>query len=297
MDKLTIGYFGDGPWSHQSFDRIMDDPDLDIRFVCPRFDVRDPILVEKAQRANIDVIFEKNVNAADSLLRIENYDCDLLVSMSFNQIFRQVIIEMPRKGLINCHAGKLPFYRGRNILNWVLINDESDFGITVHYVDEGIDTGDIILQRTFPITDQDDYGTLLDTAYVECAHILYDAIKQIQLGSQNITKQSSIHEVGMYCGRRQEGDELFSWDQPSRDVFNFVRAIADPGPSASCRLDGQEVKIKKVEMINASPAYKGIPGQVVGKDHRGLIVKTRDTVLRVVNAETPRKIRVGDRFE
>ena len=66
---------------------------------------------------------------------------------------------------------KLPFYKGRNILNWVLINDEKEFGITVHYVDEGIDTGDIILQETFPIIDSDDYSTLLDKAYEECPRL------------------------------------------------------------------------------------------------------------------------------
>ena len=70
------------------------------------------------------------------------------------QCTRHKNTNMPPLKTINCHAGKLPFYRGRNILNWVLINDEREFGITVHYVDEGIDTGDIILQRVFPITDK-----------------------------------------------------------------------------------------------------------------------------------------------
>jgi methionyl-tRNA formyltransferase len=97
--------------------------------------------------------------------------------MSFNQIFREEIMNMPPLKTINCHAGQLPFYRGRNILNWALINDEKCFGITVHYVDSGIDTGDIILQRTYPINDADNYKSLLEVAYTECANILYDAIK------------------------------------------------------------------------------------------------------------------------
>ena len=80
--------------------------------------------------------------------------------MSFNQIFKREMIDLPKYGTINCHAGKLPFYRGRNILNWALINDEKEFGITVHYMDEGIDTGDIIVQRTYPIGEEDDYGIL-----------------------------------------------------------------------------------------------------------------------------------------
>ena len=71
---------------------------------------------------------------------------------------------------------KIALLQGRNILNWVLINDESEFGITVHYVDEGIDTGDIIKQSTFQITDADDYSTLLEKAYSGCAELLSKAV-------------------------------------------------------------------------------------------------------------------------
>ena len=96
--------------------------------------------------------------------------------MSFNQIFKRQIIDLTRYKIINCHAGQLPFYRGRNILNWALINDESEFCITVHCVDEGIDTGDIILQDLHPIQDIDNYAMLLNRAYIECANILYKAV-------------------------------------------------------------------------------------------------------------------------
>ena len=68
---------------------------------------------------------------------------------------------MPALGTINCHAGKLPFYRGRNVLNWAIINGESEFGITVHFIDDGIDTGDIIKQKTYPISLNDDYKSIL----------------------------------------------------------------------------------------------------------------------------------------
>ena len=84
--------------------------------------------------------------------------------MSFNQIFKQSIISLPELGIISCHAGKLLLYRGRNVLNWVLINDEKEFGITVHYIDEGIDTGDIIIQKSFQIKDTDTYKSLLEKA-------------------------------------------------------------------------------------------------------------------------------------
>ena len=116
--------------------------------------------------------------------------------MSFNQIFKTEIINLPKLKTINCHAGKLPFYRGRNILNWALINDEKEFGITVHYIDEGIDTGDIVLQRTYPISDEDNYSTLLQVSYVECANILYDAIVMFKKENVDGIKQKDIHPIG-----------------------------------------------------------------------------------------------------
>ena len=89
--------------------------------------------------------------------------------MSFNQIFDKELINIPPLGTINCHASKLPFYIGRINLNWILINDEKEFGITLHY----LDTGDIILQKTYSISDHDNYKTLLGLSFKECPVVLY----------------------------------------------------------------------------------------------------------------------------
>ena len=166
---MKIGYFADGPWAHKAFDKIISDDSIEILFVMVRYDKQDPVLIELANKNNIPVELCENINSKNFVDKARLYQADLFVSMSFNQIFRKEMINLPRYGTINCHAGKLPFYRGRNILNWALINDEKEFGITVHYLDEGIDTGDIILQKVYPITDEDDYGTLLVRAYDGCA--------------------------------------------------------------------------------------------------------------------------------
>ena len=215
--KLKIGYFADGPWSHNAFEKIVHDDRFDIRFIVPRTDTLDVTLFNFSKKYNIDYFKLKNVNSITSINKISDYDCDVLVSMSFNQIFRKEIINLTRIGIINCHAGKLPFYRGRNILNWVLINDEKEFGITVHFVDEGIDTGDIILQETFPITDKDNYRTLLDISYSSCANILYKSLVQVFEGKSKRIVQKSIHPVGFYCGMRGEGDEIIDWNNTSRE--------------------------------------------------------------------------------
>ncbi len=293
---IKIGYFGDGPWAHEAFQRIIADKTIEIGFVTVRYDSQDPVLVSLAKDAGVPVEIHQNINSDEYLDRIKSYDVDLFVSMSFNQIFKTRTINYPKLKTINCHAGKLPFYRGRNILNWALINDEREFGITVHYVDEGIDTGDIILQRTYAITDEDDYSTLLSRAYTGCADVLYDAIKLIQADKVEPVKQISIDPIGMYCGMRSQGDEAINWNLSSREIFNFVRAICKPGPMAVTALKGNEMKINRVREIGGAKPYINIPGQVLGKTEDGFYVKTKDTFVEVIEYEYEGKIKVGDRL-
>lgn len=293
---LRIGYFADGVWGHEAFRLMAADPALGIAFVCLRWDSEDRVLRGLAEARGIPCLKEQNINDAACLERLSAFGCDLFVSMSFNQIFRAGAIHLPPRKTINCHAGKLPFYRGRNILNWALINDEKEFGITVHYIDEGIDTGDIILQRTYPIADADDYGTLLGTAQRECATLLVEAIGQIRRGEARALPQSDIHPVGFYCSQRTEGDERIRWDQGSRDLFNFIRALARPGPVARATLNGLEMRIHASRLIPDAPAYKGHAGQIVGRSGVDFVVKTSDTTLRVTEYDYDGKLRIGDRF-
>jgi methionyl-tRNA formyltransferase len=294
---IKIGYFADGPWSHRAFEMLMNDNEVEVAFVVPRSDSKDSTLYDMSKKYSIPYIEGAKINSEDFYVLAQSYNCDLFVSMSFNQIFRERITNLPALGTINCHAGKLPFYRGRNILNWAIINDEKEFGITVHFIDEGIDTGDIILQRCFQITDADDYNTLLQIAHTECANVLYDAIKLIQSGSFTRIKQKQIHEVGFYCGQRGVGDEKINWNQNSRQLFNFIRALCSPGPKALTYINGVEVKINKAELVLNAPNYISTVGQIVGKTERGFLVKAQDNVIEIFDIDTPYKLKMGDRFE
>jgi methionyl-tRNA formyltransferase len=296
MNKIKIGYFADGPWSYEAFQLLIRDSSIEIEFIVPRTDTNDKTLLEFSNQYNIEYLKGVNINSNEFYEKVKLSKIDLFVSMSFNQIFRKRITELPILGTINCHAGKLPFYRGRNILNWVLINDEKEFGITVHFIDDGIDTGDILLQRSFPITDTDDYSTLLQIAYVECAKILYDSIKKIQANDFERVKQNSIHPVGFYCGLRSQGDEIINWNQSSRELFCFIRAVCSPGPKATTSINGKLVKINNAALIEYAPNYKSTIGQVVGKTERGLIVKTNDSVIEVYSIESEVKLKIGDRL-
>jgi len=296
MKKIKIGYLADGPWSHLAFQKIINDKFIEVVFIVPRIDTSDETLKGFALKYNIDYLYPIKINSQEFIEKAKTYDIDLLVSMSFDQIFKAEILKVPRIGVINCHAGKLPFYRGRNILNWALINDEKEFGITVHFVDLGIDTGDIIKQNCYPINDSDDYNSLLKIAYVECAVVLYDAIKEIQNGTSSRVNQNILHPTGFYCGKREQGDEIINWNQSSRSLFNFIRAINKPGPMATSFLKGQILKINKAKMINNAPQYLGTPGQLLAKTNEGFLVKTLDSFIEILEIESEIKLRVGDKL-
>lgn len=298
---MRIGYFADGPWGQNALVGLLNMKDVKLSFLCLRYEMPDQVLKQMAEEQGIPVLTHPNVNSPEFYEQIKPYQMELLVSMSFNQIFKPTLINVPKYHAINCHAGKLPFYRGRNILNWVLINDEEEFGVTVHYIDSGIDTGDIIAQKTFPITDEDTYQTLLDTAYRECPILLTAAVQAIMDGTASRKKQTEIHPVGMYCGQRTKGDENLNWEQTSRQVFNFVRAICTPGPMARSVIQRRNssfiVKINRIRLIPDAPIYVGIPGQVLFKTEDGFVVKTLDSFVEVVDYHAEERIRVGDRLK
>lgn len=296
MKIIKIGYFADGPWGHNALKRLLEDSEVEICFIVPRNDTKDTFLKEKAEEYGIDYLCPVKVNSDEFYETAQKFACDLFVSMSYNQIFRNRIYNLPPLKTINCHAGKLPFYRGRNILNWALINDEKEFGITVHYVDEGIDTGDIILQRTYPINEEDNYNTLLEIAYKECPDILYQAIKEIQNGTAQRIPQDVISKNGLYCGMRSVGDEIIDINSTSRELFNFVRAICKPGPRAVAYLNGTPVYINKVIYNPSFPKYKGTNGQILGKIEGMPILKTMDSYVLIEDFESDAKLKTGDRL-
>jgi methionyl-tRNA formyltransferase len=304
---MNIGYFADGPWSHEAIKLISETVGMNISFIVPRYDTQDPVLKEWAEKLNVPYILCQNVNSSEFICDIEKYNADLFISMSFNQILKKEIISFPKLGFINCHAGALPFYRGRNPLNWALINGESSFGITVHYVDEGIDTGDIIEQRLYPITLTDDYSTLLKRAINECANVLHAATLKIFSNNVQVIKQNEIHPVGTYFGMRTFGDEIIDFNWSAMRFYNFVRAINSPGPLARCYIDDNEYGLIACELIENSPAYIATIGEVIGRTPKGVVVKVGDSSIMLtlmsniknghLLSEFIPKFKIGTRFK
>ena len=279
---IRFGYFGDGPWSHRALHTLLADPRFRLAFVVARFSRDEPTLRALAEAAGVPFLRPENVNSDAFLETVAPLAADLFVSMSYDQIFRGRLIRLPQLGVVNCHAGELPRYRGRNVLNWAIINGEDHFGVSVHYIDEGIDTGDLIRQRRVPIAPEDTYREVLEKAFVACAETLHAALGDIAEGRVTRTSQTG---PGFYCGMRRGGDEWLEWTWPAKRIHDFIRGIALPAPGARTVLQNSkgdvQLAVLRSRLVRDAPAYYGTPGEVIAVRSEGVVVKTGDSCLEI----------------
>jgi len=299
---LRIIYFGDGIWATNTLEKLLDEGHQ-VQAVILRREPSDNTLAKLAHSAGISVHSPDRVNAPEFVDWVRSPQPDLNISMSYDQILRRAIIESAPLGFINGHAGKLPYYRGRNVINWAIINNEQEIGLTVHYVDEGIDTGDIILQSVLPISWDDTYGTVLEKVQEALPDLLVKAVALIE--KKEVNRQPQAHLEGSYFSRRIPGDEWIDWSDTSLNIYNKIRAITHPGPGARTVLGDRTLIIWCARYNPSWPKYIATPGEIVEViPGQGVRVKTGDSTLILERVqfegedefEQDPNFRVGTRF-
>lgn len=281
VKKIKIGFFGDGQWAFNSAKKLLKNKFIKIDFFCLRAKKPDRKLLKLANNLKINCFNFKNINMQNNIDKIKNFNSDLLISVSYDQIFKKKIIESFDLGIINCHCGALPYYRGRSPINWAIINGEKSFGVTVHYVNEKIDQGDIIVQKKYPIKKKDDFKSLLNLANKKIPSLLLKSINLIRKNNVKLIKQSFISKKGSYYKKRTKGDEDINWKQSSIKIYNFVRALCKPGVVARTFYKKDPIKINKTcdKFIKNNNNLK--PGTVMSVNKKFFIVKTFDSAIKI----------------
>ena len=280
---MRILYFGDGVWATNSLRALARTP-WTILGVVLRARPTDPALLSVAEDLQLPIMQPRRVNDPEFLEQVAALKPDLNMSVSYDQILRRPILDSAPLGFINFHVGTLPCYRGRNVVNWAIINGEKEIGLTGHFVDEGIDTGDIILQRTLPIGWTDTYEDVLNRVYEAFPDFVMDTMHLIAQGSP--PRQAQAHHPGTYFGKRGPGDEWIDWSDTSRNLHNKIRAITHPGPGARTVYNDKAVTVWRAYYDPSWPGYLATPGQVVGyRPGEGVMVKTGDSTLLVQSVQ------------
>lgn len=298
---MRLVFLGDGRWATGTLARLVEYGD-EVVAVLLRRQQSDDSLADLASHFGIPTRSPEKINAPDCVRWVESLQPDLNVSVSYDQILGRSIIRSARLGTINAHAGKLPYYRGRSVVNWAIINGETEIGVTVHYMDEGVDTGDIILQPTIPVAWTDDYGDVLERLVVAIPQATAEAVRLVEGGQ--VTRRPQRRSEGTYFSRREEGDEWIDWSLPSERIYNLIRGVAPPGPGALTQIGDRLLRVHRATFDPTSPKFIGTPGQVIGVLlGEGVRVKTGSSSL-VLNSvliepeERPRTpdIRIGTRL-
>lgn len=239
---------------------------------------------EVANKFNLELYEEGNINDQSFLNKIKPLNLDLIVCVNFDQILKKDIINLPTIGCINTHASLLPKYRGRAPLNWAMINGEKYSGVTVHFIDEGIDTGDIILQEKIKI-DEDDYiSDLLNKVKNTYPKIVLNAIQSLENNNINLIKPDL--PKGFYVNKRTKDDGKIDFSKPSKDIINFIKAISKPYPGAFLYHNDSKIIIWRARLdYNISPQYECLDIGTVVFNNSNLLIKLKDAMLIVTDYE------------
>ncbi|HWQ93521.1 MAG TPA: methionyl-tRNA formyltransferase, partial [Clostridia bacterium] len=206
---------------------------------------------------------------------------DLIAVAAFGQILPQRILDLPRFGCLNVHTSLLPRYRGAAPIQWAILNDDPETGVTIMKMDAGLDTGDILAQQRTAIEPEDNSQTLHDRLAAMGARLLVETIRAMARGS--IRSQPQPAEGVVYAPKIKKQDGQIDWSQPARVVWNRVRGLIPwpgaftflpvPSPGATAPL----LKIWAAEVV----ASTGLPGEVLAADKEGIIVACGRDALRI----------------
>jgi methionyl-tRNA formyltransferase len=202
------------------------------------------------------------------------------VVAAYGQIIPQVLLDLPRFGALNVHTSLLPKYRGAAPIQWAILNDERETGVTIMKMDAGLDTGPILTQESTTITAADDAQTLHDRLASMGADLLVRTIPDYIAGK--ITPRSQASEGATYARKIVKDDGRLDWSQPLRAVWNRVRALT-PWPGAfTFQSTASGPRLLKIWSAEMEPEVRGGPGEVVRADKHELVVACGNGGLRLV---------------
>jgi methionyl-tRNA formyltransferase len=208
---------------------------------------------------------------------------DVIFSFYYRRLLGRALLDFPPLGAINLHGSLLPKYRGRAPINWALVHGEALTGVTLHYMDERADHGDIIAQRPVPIAVEDTALTLSRKLTAAARDLVGDTYPLIVSGRAPRIPQD--HAAATQFGRRRPADGLIDWRASAWRIYNLVRAVTRPFPGAFTFYEGRRVLVWEARPPRGRQSA-GQPGQVLGVGvGKSLDVVTGDGILEVLRLQ------------
>jgi methionyl-tRNA formyltransferase len=219
---------------------------------------------------------------------IEKKEPDLIVVIAFGQILKKRLLDIPIWGAINIHASLLPKYRGAAPIQTAILNDDEKTGLTVMRMDEGLDTGPILLQEECAILEEETAGQLHDRLALKAGDFMIEWLNQ--MSNQLIEERPQDHLAASYAPKIEKGISLIDWQQPASRVSALIRAL-DPKPGAYTIWQDKKIKLFSSGIKNER-RFDMIPGKVVNQGEEGLVIETGQGAVKVREMQYPGKKRL-----
>lgn len=232
-----------------------------------------------ARELGLPLLQPERIRQPESVQALAELAPDLLVVAAYGQILPPAVLQLPRLGSINLHASLLPKYRGAAPIRRALMAGERETGVTIIWMSEGLDEGDIMLQRAVKIGPEENYGSLHDRLAEEGARLLREALAAIEEGSAARLPQDQS-QASLAPPLKPEESRI-AWSRSAEEIYNLIRAL-DPAPGAFAIWRGKRLKIRKAEK---DMQREGVPGRIVEVNREGLLLATEKGALRLTEVQ------------
>ncbi|MFS0727764.1 methionyl-tRNA formyltransferase [Paenibacillus sp. 1P07SE] len=241
-----------------------------------------PPVKEAALARGLKVLQPLRMRSREAIEAVAALQPELIVTAAYGQILPKEVLELPRLGCINVHGSLLPRYRGGAPIQRAIMNGETVTGVTIMYMAEGLDTGDMISRTQVPIEENDTSGDLFRKLSEAGAELLVQTLPSIADGTAVAVPQDDA--LATYAPNLSRDDERIDWSRPARELYNQVRGLA-PMAGAFTYLEGDVFKIWACRAEATSGTAGAEPGTVLTADGPDLLVQTGDGALRLLTIQ------------
>lgn len=239
---------------------------------------------EKAEELGLEIFQPDKIKNEENIEVLKSYKPDAIVVVAYGQILSKDILNLPRLGCINVHASLLPKLRGAAPLNWALIKGEKKTGITTMLMNEGLDTGDMLLKAEVEIDENMNVGDLHDILMHKGADLLLETLEKLE--KNELSPQKQDDSLSSYAPMINKEDRKIKWKLPAKDIHNLIRGLS-PWPTAYFTMDEDIVKVYKASYINDDSDYQ--PGYVIKANKEGIFVKAGEGAVILKEIQMPGK--------
>jgi len=237
-----------------------------------------PPVKTAAEQRGLPVFQPRRVREPEFIETLRKLRPEAIVVAAYGQILPKEILSLPKYGCINIHASLLPAYRGAAPINWAIIRGEAETGITIMQMDEGMDTGAILMRQSIPIEPADTAGSLTEKLSVIGARLITGALLLVESGALKQAQQDGTKATTAPILKKEDG--LIDWSLPATEIHNRVRGLS-PWPGAYSFLDGKLIKI----LASAPRPGSGEPGKLYNQDKNILSAGTGSGLLDIVTIQ------------